>query len=84
MIILFVFVVDFYIEAVVTNHVQPPKTAVFGSYAIFVSALFLGLTWNHPMMASITTMSKLREIITEDHVLSGGVIFSLMTLMLGE
>jgi len=58
LVILFVFVVDFYIEAVVTNHLQPPKTAVYGTYAIFISALFLGLTWNHPMMAKITTMHK--------------------------
>ncbi|OWF54084.1 zinc transporter 5-like [Mizuhopecten yessoensis] len=84
LVILFVFVVDFYIEAVVTNHLQPPKTAVYGTYAITISALFLGLTWNHPMMAQITTLHKLRDIVTEDHVLSGGVVLSLMTFLLAS
>ncbi|KAK3097668.1 hypothetical protein FSP39_011932 [Pinctada imbricata] len=81
-VILFVFVIDFYIEAVAVNHLQAPKTALYGACAIFLSALFLGLTWNHPLTSKITTMHKLKEIITEDHVLSGGVIFSLMTYIL--
>lgn len=84
LVILFVFVVDFYIEAVTANHLQGPKTAVYGTYAIILSALFLGLTWNHPMMSRITTLHKLRDIVTEDHVLSGGVVLSLMTFMLGK
>lgn len=84
LVIFFIFVVDFYIEAVVLNHLQPPKTAVCGTYAVAISALFLGMTWDHPLMAKITTMHKLKEIITEDHVLSGGVVFSLMTFLLGE
>lgn len=79
LVILFVFVIDFYIEAVVINHLQPPKTAVYGAYAIFFSALFLALTWNHPLVSKITTI---KEIITEDHVLSGGVIFSLAVFLL--
>jgi len=81
LVILFVFVIDFYIEAVVINHLQPPKTAVYGAYAIFFSALFLALTWNHPLVSKITTI---KEIITEDHVLSGGVIFSLAVFLLGN
>ena len=36
------------------------------------------------MTAQITTINKLREIITEDHVLSYGVIFSLGSFMLGK
>ncbi|CAC5389352.1 SLC30A5_7 [Mytilus coruscus] len=70
---------DFYIEAVVVNHLQPPKTAVYGAYAIFLSALFLALTWNHPLVSKITTI---KEIISNDHVLSGGVVFSLAVFML--
>lgn len=77
-------VVDFYVEAVASNHLQPQKTAKYGAYAIVTSALFLGLSWNHPLMTQITTMNKLQEIITEDHVLSGGVIFSVGAFMLGE
>ncbi|XP_022333860.2 proton-coupled zinc antiporter SLC30A5-like isoform X1 [Crassostrea virginica] len=80
LVILFVFLLDFYIEAVAANHLQGPRTAVYGTYAIIISALMLGLTWNHPMVSWITTVTK--DIITEDHVLSGGVIFSLMTFIL--
>lgn len=80
LVILFVFLLDFYIEAVASNHLQGPRTAVYGTYAIFISALLLGVTWNHPMVSWITTVTK--DIITEDHVLSGGVIFSLMTFIL--
>ncbi|XP_052795023.1 proton-coupled zinc antiporter SLC30A5-like [Mya arenaria] len=79
---LFVLVIDYYIEAVAANHLQPVRTAEFGAYAIFGSALFLALTWNHPYTTRITTMHKLQEIITEDHVLSWGVIFSLGAFML--
>lgn len=79
LVILFVLVIDFYIEAVVVNHLQPPKTAVYGAYAIFLSALFLALTWNHPLVSKITTI---KEIISNDHVLSGGVVFSLAVFML--
>ena len=82
LVILFVFLLDFYIEAVAANHLQGPRTAVYGTYAIIISALMLGLTWNHPMVSWITTVTK--DIITEDHVLSGGVIFSLMTFILGN
>lgn len=75
--------IDYYIEAVASNHLQPVKTAELGAYAVFGSALFLALTWNHPYTARMTTMHKLQEIITEDHVLSGGVIFSLLAFLLG-
>ncbi|XP_048738334.1 proton-coupled zinc antiporter SLC30A5-like isoform X2 [Ostrea edulis] len=80
LVVLFVFLFDFYIEAVASNHLQGPQTAVYGTYAIFISALLLGVTWNHPMVSWITTVTK--DIITEDHVLSGGVVFSLMTFIL--
>lgn len=79
LVILFVFVIDYYIEAVAVNHLQPPKTALYGACAIFSSALFLALTWNHPLVTKIT---RIKEIITEDHVLSGGVVFSLGVFML--
>jgi len=82
--VLFVLIIDYYIEAVTANHLQPVKTAEFGAYAVFASALLLALTWNHPYTARMTTMNKLQDIITEDHVLSGGVIFSLMAFVLGQ
>lgn len=77
LIIMFLFIIDYYIEAVATNHLQASRTAELGTYAIFLSALFLSLTWNHPYTAKITTLHKMKDIITEDHVLSWGVVFSL-------
>ncbi|KAL5005080.1 hypothetical protein ScPMuIL_018536 [Solemya velum] len=82
LVIFFVFVMDFYVESVVHNHVQSNLVALYSAVAIFVSALFLSLTWNHPLMAKITTMHKLKEVITEDHVLSGGVTFGLLAFLL--
>ncbi|ESP05676.1 hypothetical protein LOTGIDRAFT_103228 [Lottia gigantea] len=84
LVILFVFLLDYYIEAVCINHLQPAKTALYGSIFMFISAVLLSLTWNHPYIAQITTMSKLREIITEDHVLSGGVVFSVIIFLFGK
>jgi hypothetical protein len=51
---------------------------------MFGGALFLALTWNHPYTATMTSMNKLQEIITEDHVLSAGVVFSLGAFVLGK
>ncbi|XP_045216205.2 proton-coupled zinc antiporter SLC30A5-like [Mercenaria mercenaria] len=82
LIILFVFIFDYYIEAVALNHIQPTKTAEYGAYAMFGGALLLALTWNHPYTAKMTSMNKLQEIITEDHVLSAGVVFSLGAFVL--
>lgn len=77
LVILFVHVIDFYIEAVVSNHLQPPQTAVFGAYSIFLSALFLSLTWNHPLISTITPIKDIKE----DHIVSGGVVFSLAVFL---
>lgn len=82
LIILSVFVLNYYIEAVTCNHLQPAKTSEYGTYAMFLSALFLALTWNHPYMTKITTLDRLQDIITEDHVLSLGVLFSLAAFCL--
>ena len=84
LIVFFIFIIDYYIEAVAVNHLQPTKTAEYGHYAVAVSAFLLALLWNHPMTAQITTINRLREIITEDHVISYGVIFSLGSFMLGN
>ncbi|XP_050401353.1 proton-coupled zinc antiporter SLC30A5 [Patella vulgata] len=81
LVILFVFILDYYIDAVSINHLNQSKTALYGSIIMFISAVFLSTTWNHPYVAHITTMHKLKEIITEDHVLSGGVVFSVIVFM---
>ncbi|GAB1606164.1 zinc transporter 5-like [Argonauta hians] len=82
LVLFFTFIIDFYVTAVVSNHLQTAHTAACGAYAIFVSALLISVSWNHPYMARITTMNKLKEIITEDHILSAGVIFSMCTFLI--
>ena len=42
------------------------------------------VTWTHPYMTRVTTMHKLNDIVTEDHVLSAGVIFTVCAFLLGE
>ena len=83
LVILFVGVFDFYIEGLAISHLQPMKTALLTPIAIFSTAIFLSLTWTHPYVTSVTSMHKLSEIITEDHVLSAGVIFSALAFLLG-
>ncbi|RUS79405.1 hypothetical protein EGW08_012818 [Elysia chlorotica] len=84
LVILFVGVFDFYIEGLAVSHLQPIKTALLSPIAIFSSAIFLSLTWTHPYVTRITSMHKLSEIITEDHVLSAGVLFSTAAFLLAS
>ena len=83
-VILSVCVVDYYIESVAVNHLQGTRVALYSTAAVFGGALLLSYTWNHPYMARVTTLRKLEDVITEDHVLSGGVIFSVLVFMLGQ
>ncbi|GFO13665.1 Zinc transporter 5-like [Plakobranchus ocellatus] len=82
LVILFVGVFDFYIDGLATSHLQPIKTALLTPMAIFSTAIFLSLTWTHPYVTRVTSMHKLSDIITEDHVLSAGVIFSALAFLL--
>ncbi|XP_052828047.1 proton-coupled zinc antiporter SLC30A5 [Octopus bimaculoides] len=82
LVVFFTFIVDYYVTAVVNNHLQNAHTAAYGSYAIFIFALLISVSWNHPYMARITTMDKLKEIITEDHILSAGVLFSICAFLI--
>ena len=77
-------VIDYYIENVSANHMQPSSLALYSTAAMFCSALLLSYTWNHPYMARVSTLHKLPDVITEDHALSGGVLFSVLAFMLGK
>ena len=83
-VIMSVCIVDYYIESVAVNHLQASRVALYSTAAMFGGALLLSYTWNHPYMARVTSLHKLEDVITEDHVLSGGVIFSVLVFMLGE
>lgn len=75
-------IIDYYIENVASNHMHSSRLAMYSTAAIFGGALLLSYTWNHPYMARATTLHKLKDIITEDHALSGGVIFSVLIFVL--
>lgn len=81
-VILTVGVIDYYIEHVAVNHLQGVRVALYSAAAMFGGSLLLSYTWNHPYIARATTLHKLEDVITEDHVLSGGVIFSVLVFML--
>lgn len=83
-VIMSVCIIDYYIEGVAVNHMQGSRVALYSTAAMFGGALLLSYTWNHPYMARVTTLHKLEDVITEDHVLSGGVIFSVLVFVLGE
>ncbi|XP_059155372.1 proton-coupled zinc antiporter SLC30A5-like isoform X2 [Physella acuta] len=82
LVILFVGVFDFYIESLASSHLQPIKAVFLAPAAMFSAAIVLSLTWTHPYITRVTTLHKLDDIITEDHVLSGGVIFSVFAFLL--
>ncbi|CAG5135470.1 unnamed protein product [Candidula unifasciata] len=82
LVIFFVGVFDFYIESLAASHLQPFRAAFLAPLAIFSAALFLSVTWTHPYVTRLTTLHTLNTIVTEDHVLSGGVIFSAVAFLL--
>ncbi|KAL8577189.1 hypothetical protein ACOMHN_047957 [Nucella lapillus] len=81
-VILSVCVIDYYIESVAINHLHGPRTALYSAVAMFGGAVLLSYTWNHPYMARVSTLHKLKDVITEDHVLSWGVVFSVLIFIL--
>ncbi|CAL1532421.1 unnamed protein product [Lymnaea stagnalis] len=82
LVILFVGVFDFYFESLAASHLQPIKVVILAPAAMFSAAIILSLTWTHPYVTRVTTLHKLEDIITEDHVLSGGVVFSVLAFLL--
>ncbi|XP_071964854.1 proton-coupled zinc antiporter SLC30A5-like [Antedon mediterranea] len=76
-IILFVFVIDYYIDAVSINRLDVFKTARYGTVSIFISALALSWLWNN----------KAEDIgrteVNEDHGLTGGYVFSTILFITG-
>lgn len=52
--------------------------------SIFAVGLVLSLVWNHPFIKAITTLAKYKQLITEDHLLSGGVVFAIVLIFFGK
>ncbi|CAH1796787.1 unnamed protein product [Owenia fusiformis] len=80
-VILIVFLADYYIDAISIQRLDAPTAAKFGSMAVFTGALVISFFWNHPYASKITSMHHIVEVVQEDHVLSGGVIFSYVLIM---
>ena len=55
-----------------------------GALLIFAVGVVLSLIWNHPFIEAITTLAEYKELITEDHLLSGGVVFSVVLIFFGK
>ncbi|XP_067935108.1 proton-coupled zinc antiporter SLC30A5-like [Watersipora subatra] len=82
LVIITVFLLDYYVEAVASNKLEPMQVAKTGSLTIFAAGLLLSLVWSHPFVEALTTLTKYKEMITEDHLLSGGVIFSIILMII--
>lgn len=80
-VVLFVFVVDYYVDAICMTRLEVLHTARFGSMATFTVAVILSFFWDHPFIGHVTNMRVLRVIVVEDHLLSGGAVFSFVLFM---
>ncbi len=80
LVVLIGFIFDYYAEAVCINRMDIYRTARVGSMATFTAALILSCFWNHPFV-HFTDYKNINDI--EDHMLSGGVIFSFVLFMFG-
>lgn len=78
------FVFDYYVDAVSINKLEASQTARIGSLTIFTAGLVLSFIWSHPFIDAITNLSTYKDIATEDHLLSGGVVFSLVLILFGQ
>lgn len=80
LVVLFVFIFHFYIEAFLSSMKQESWKYFRISYIVItVSALLLAYQWQHPAavaMSQVGTMSR-----TSEHVLSGGVFVSALLFM---
>ncbi|XP_022104644.1 zinc transporter 5-like [Acanthaster planci] len=80
-IVLVVFIVDYYVESVCTNRLDIFKTSRLGAYALFTSALLLAYLWSGEGAAS-AVLGQMGQGEAVEHGLSGGVVFSTLLFML--
>ncbi len=79
---LFLFVLDFYVEAYVTQKTDSTYAAKYGAIFAFTCSIGLSFVWNHPHLVKVMVMDKIKTIIEEEHALSGGVIIAYFLYML--
>uniref|UniRef100_A0A3Q3KJK0 Zinc transporter n=1 Tax=Monopterus albus TaxID=43700 RepID=A0A3Q3KJK0_MONAL len=75
-IIFFVMILEFYVEAICNTKMETPRCARYGAIALFLSALLLANFWTHPLTDQLRYMSKPSQQVSTEHVLSGGVLVS--------
>lgn len=73
---LFIFVIDFYVEAYVTQKTDQIFTSKLGAIFVFTCSICLSFIWNHPHLVKIVVMDKIKTIVEQEHALSWGVIIS--------
>ena len=83
-IITFIFMLNYYVEAICVTRLDQSRTSRFGSMATFLSALVLSFVWNHPFVSQLTNVTDQQHVASLDHVFSGGVAFSFVLFMFGK
>lgn len=78
-----IYVIDFYIEAFVTQKTDSTFAAKYGSIFVFTCSVALSFVWNHPHLVKVIVMDKIKTIIEQEHALSWGVIFAYFLYVLG-
>ena len=81
---LFVFVIDFYVEAYVTQKTDQAYMAKYGAMFVFSCSIGLSFIWNHPHVVKVTVMDKIKTVIEQEHALSWGVILAYILYVLGN
>ncbi|XP_035667204.1 zinc transporter 5-like isoform X1 [Branchiostoma floridae] len=81
-VVLFVFVLDYYVESICTNKLEAPRVAWVGSVSVFLAALLLSTVWAHPYRKKLATMNKDVELLGYEHAMSGGVVLSAIIFMI--
>lgn len=72
----FVFVLDYYVVSISTQKLDVGRSAQCATVGVFVSAFLFALIWNHPYVTAVSMTSKAQDVIADEHLLSGGVVFS--------
>ena len=81
---LFIFIIDFYVDAYVTVKTDQVFTSKMGALFAFTTSVGLSFVWNHPHLVKIVVLDKIKTIIEEEHALSYGVIISYILFCLGN
>ncbi|XP_002127955.2 proton-coupled zinc antiporter SLC30A5-like [Ciona intestinalis] len=80
-----VFIVEHYGHFFVSNKLSPMQVSRLGYFAIAGTAMFLGFQWSHPAIRVISNVNgKMDSVRTEEHVISGGVIVSMVFFILAS